>query len=118
MAVVVGGYLAVSEYRGAARAYGDYLARFPHSRDAYELTYKYADCLYNALDFEQAARVSDYTAFLLAGEEYMVEILEVQEIVARPGFSRSGAMFSRVLWNSMSGHFSMKNFSIHSLCDR
>lgn len=49
--------LAVSEYRGAARAYGDYLARFPHSRDAYELTYKYADCLYNALDFAEAARV-------------------------------------------------------------
>jgi tetratricopeptide (TPR) repeat protein len=49
--------VAVSEYRGAARAYGDYLKRYPHSRDAYELTYKYADCLYNALDFEQAARV-------------------------------------------------------------
>jgi TolA-binding protein len=49
--------VAVSEYRGAARAYGDYLKRYPHSREAYELTYKYADCLYNALDFEQAARV-------------------------------------------------------------
>lgn len=49
--------VAVAEYRGAARAYGDYLQRYPHSRDAYELTYKYADCLYNALDFEQAARV-------------------------------------------------------------
>jgi tetratricopeptide (TPR) repeat protein len=49
--------VAVSEYRGAARAYGDYLRRYPHSRDAYELTYKYADCLYNSLDFEQAARV-------------------------------------------------------------
>jgi TolA-binding protein len=49
--------VAVSEYRGAARAYGDYLKRYPHSRDAYELSYKYADCLYNALDFEQAARV-------------------------------------------------------------
>ncbi len=49
--------VAVSEYRGAARAYGDYLKRYPHSREAYELTYKFADCLYNALDFEQAARV-------------------------------------------------------------
>jgi TolA-binding protein len=49
--------VAVSEYRSAARAYGDYLRRYPHSRDAYELTYKYADCLYNALDFELAARV-------------------------------------------------------------
>jgi TolA-binding protein len=49
--------VAVSEYRGAARAYGDYLKRYPHSRDSYELTYKFADCLYNALEFEQAARV-------------------------------------------------------------
>jgi TolA-binding protein len=49
--------IAVSEYRGAARAYGDYLRRYPHSRDAYELSYKLADCLYNGLEFEQAARV-------------------------------------------------------------
>ncbi len=48
---------AVSEYRVAAKAYGDYLARFPHSKQAYELNYNYADCLYNALSFEQAARV-------------------------------------------------------------
>lgn len=48
---------AVAEYRVAARAYGDYLARFPHSKQAYELSYNYADCLYNALDFDAAARV-------------------------------------------------------------
>ncbi len=48
---------AVSEYRIAARAYGDYLARFPHSKQAYELSYNYADCLYNALEFDAAARV-------------------------------------------------------------
>ncbi|MBK9519020.1 MAG: tetratricopeptide repeat protein [Anaeromyxobacter sp.] len=47
---------AVAEYRVAAQAYGDYLARFPHSKQAYELSYNYADCLYNALDFEKAAR--------------------------------------------------------------
>jgi cellulose synthase operon protein C len=49
--------LAVAEYRVAARAYGDYLGRFPHSKQAYELSYNWADCLYNALDFEKAARV-------------------------------------------------------------
>jgi TolA-binding protein len=47
---------AVAQYRIAAKAYGDYLARFPHSKQAHELTYNYADCLYNALAFEQAAR--------------------------------------------------------------
>ncbi len=48
---------AVGEYRVAARAYGNYLAKFPHSKQAYELSYNYADCLYNALEFDAAARV-------------------------------------------------------------
>jgi TolA-binding protein len=47
---------AVAEYRVAAAAYGDYLVRFPHSKQAHELQYNHADCLYNALDFERAAR--------------------------------------------------------------
>jgi TolA-binding protein len=47
--------LAVAEFRVAARAYGDYLARFPHAKNAYELKYYYADCLFNSLDFEKAA---------------------------------------------------------------
>jgi TolA-binding protein len=47
---------AVTQYRAAAKAYGDYLVRFPHSKQAYQLTYNYADCLYNALAFERAAR--------------------------------------------------------------
>jgi TolA-binding protein len=49
--------LAVPEYRVGARVYGDYLARFPHSKNAYEIAYNYADCLYNSLEFEKAARV-------------------------------------------------------------
>jgi cellulose synthase operon protein C len=48
---------AVAEFRVAARAYGEYLGRFPHSKQAYELTYAYADCLYSALEFDAAARV-------------------------------------------------------------
>src|SRR6266511_1352244 len=48
---------AVAEYRVSSRAYGDYLGRFPHSKQAYELSYNYADCLYNALEFDAAARV-------------------------------------------------------------
>jgi TolA-binding protein len=48
---------AVGEYRTASRAYADYLQRFPHSKQAYALSFAYADCLYNALDFDAAARV-------------------------------------------------------------
>ncbi len=48
---------AVAEYRVAAHAYGDYLERFPHAKQAYELSYNYADCLYNALELDAAARV-------------------------------------------------------------
>jgi TolA-binding protein len=48
---------AVAEYRIAARAYGDHVTRFPHSKQAHELKYQWADCLYNALEFEKAARV-------------------------------------------------------------
>jgi len=48
---------AVAEYRIAAKAYGDHVSRFPHSKQAHELKYQWADCLYNALDFERAAQV-------------------------------------------------------------
>jgi TolA-binding protein len=48
---------AVSEYRIAAKAYGDHVTRFPHSKQANDLKYKWADCLYNALEFERAAEV-------------------------------------------------------------
>jgi TolA-binding protein len=48
---------AVAEYRIAAKAYGDHVARFPHSKQAHELKYQWADCLYNALEFERAAQV-------------------------------------------------------------
>jgi TolA-binding protein len=47
---------AVAEYRLAARAYGEQLARAPHARQAYQLAYQHADCLFNARDFEPAAR--------------------------------------------------------------
>jgi len=47
---------AVEEYRAAAHAYAQYLKRFPHAKDAYELAFNYADALYNSLEFEAAAR--------------------------------------------------------------
>ncbi len=64
---------AVAEYRIAARAYGDYLARFPHAKQAYELSYNFADCLYNALDFEAAARVYAAVRDDPAGDRYESE---------------------------------------------
>jgi cellulose synthase operon protein C len=64
---------AVAEYREAARAYGDYLARFPHSKSAYELAYNYADCLYNSLEFEKAARVYAEVRDDAADNKYFAE---------------------------------------------
>ncbi len=64
---------AVAEYRTAARAYGDYLARFPHSKQAYELSYNYADCLYNALEFDAAARVYAAVRDDPSGDKYEAE---------------------------------------------
>jgi TolA-binding protein len=64
---------AVAEYRIAARAYGDYLARFPHSKQAYELSYNYADCLYNALEFDGAARVYAAVRDDPSGDRYEAE---------------------------------------------
>jgi cellulose synthase operon protein C len=48
---------AVAEYRIAAKAYGDHVSRFPHSKQAHELKYQWADCLYNALEFRRAAEI-------------------------------------------------------------
>jgi len=47
---------AVEEYRAAAHAYGQYLKQFPHAKDLYDVSFNYADALYNSLDFEGAAR--------------------------------------------------------------
>ncbi|MDR0966557.1 MAG: tetratricopeptide repeat protein, partial [Myxococcales bacterium] len=40
----------------AARTYTRYLTRFPHSKEAYELTFYLADCQYQSLDFDAAAQ--------------------------------------------------------------
>ena len=47
--------LATNEYRKAAAAYGEYLQRFPHDRQLYELTYFHAEALYYSLQFGLAA---------------------------------------------------------------
>jgi TolA-binding protein len=47
--------LAKASYEEAAAAYGDYLSRFPHDRQLYELRFYYAESLYYSLQFEPAA---------------------------------------------------------------
>ncbi len=51
------GAASLKEYREAAAAYAEYLARFPQTKEAYELTYYYADCLYYSFQFEAAVAV-------------------------------------------------------------
>lgn len=48
--------LAKNTFETAAKAYGTYLQRFPRSKNAYELQFYYAECLYNSLQFAAAAK--------------------------------------------------------------
>ncbi len=48
--------LAFTEYKTAADAFGQYLERYPHTKDVYDLTYYYADALYNSLQLPLAAK--------------------------------------------------------------
>lgn len=47
--------LATQEYKRAADAYGEYLRRFPHDKQQYELTFYYAETLYYSQQFALAA---------------------------------------------------------------
>lgn len=46
--------LATETYRRASAGYSDYLARYPHDKQLYELTYYLADTLYYSQDFDKA----------------------------------------------------------------
>lgn len=48
--------LAKQTFETAAKAYGTYLERFPRSKNAYEMQFYYAECLYNSLQFAKAAK--------------------------------------------------------------
>lgn len=47
--------LAYKEFQTAAKGYTSYLDRFPHSKEAYDLSFYAAECLYNSFDFAAAA---------------------------------------------------------------
>lgn len=49
--------LATQEYGKAAKIYGEYIRRFPHDGQLYELTFYYAESLYYSFDFLKAATI-------------------------------------------------------------
>ncbi|MGI6393882.1 MAG: tetratricopeptide repeat protein [bacterium] len=48
---------AVNEYRTAAVAYGTYLMKFPYISDSYDITYNFADTLFQSGDIDMAVVV-------------------------------------------------------------
>ncbi len=48
--------LAKSAFETAAKAYDGYLQRFPRSKNAYEMEFYLAECLYNSFQFNAAAK--------------------------------------------------------------
>ncbi len=48
--------LAKTAFETAAKAYTNYLTRFPRSKNAYDIEYYLADCLYNSLQFAEAGK--------------------------------------------------------------
>jgi len=59
------------EYAQAAKAYEDYLKRFPRSRDVYRLTYYLAESYYYSLQFEKAAVAYATVRDNKAGTEFL-----------------------------------------------
>lgn len=47
---------ARATFETAAKAYGAYLQRFPRSKNAYEMEFYFAECLYNSFQFAEAAK--------------------------------------------------------------
>jgi len=80
------GLQALNEYREAAKAYGRYLAEFPHSKNLYEIQYYHAETLYNSGQFgaaaDEYARVRDSNTDnkYLANAAYYVVLALQREI--------------------------------------
>ncbi len=65
--------LAKREFEIAARGYGDYLKRFPHSKLAYELQFYLAECLYSSLQFLEAAKTYEAVRDSTADNKYLTD---------------------------------------------
>lgn len=64
---------AFREYKAAAKAYGEYLGKFPNSKEVYELTYYWAECLYNSTEFLAAARQYERVRDLEGESKYLAD---------------------------------------------
>jgi TolA-binding protein len=61
---------AFTEFKTAAAAFGEYLKHYPHTKDVYDLTYYYADALYNSLQFKEAARQYEIVRDMAGEHQY------------------------------------------------
>ncbi len=64
---------AKSSFELAATSYGKYLERFPRSKNAYEMEFYYAECLYNSLQFGAAAKHYEVVRDSTLGDKYFAE---------------------------------------------
>jgi tetratricopeptide (TPR) repeat protein len=64
---------ATASFKTAALAYGKYLERFPRSKNAYEIEYYYADCLYFSLQFGEAAKHYEAVRDSTLGRKYFAD---------------------------------------------
>ncbi|WP_257454266.1 tetratricopeptide repeat protein [Archangium lipolyticum] len=64
---------ATASYKTAAIAYGKYLQRFPRSKNAYEMEFYYADCLYYSLQFGEAAKHYEAVRDSTLGRKYFAD---------------------------------------------
>ena len=64
---------AKASFETAATSYGKYLERFPRSKNAYEMEFYYAECLYNSLQFGEAAKRYTLVRDSALGDKYFAE---------------------------------------------
>ncbi|MFL5355032.1 tetratricopeptide repeat protein [Archangium sp.] len=64
---------ARASFETAASAYSKYLERFPRSKNSYELEFYAAECLYNSLQFGEAARHYERVRDSAQGDKYFAE---------------------------------------------
>lgn len=62
--------VAVKNYAAAAAAYGEYLQRYPHDKEAYELSYYLAETYYYSLAFEKAIAAYEAVRDSTQGQSY------------------------------------------------
>ncbi len=64
---------AKASFELAASGYSRYLERFPRSKNAYELEFYAAECLYNSLQFAEAAKHYEAVRDSALGDKYFAE---------------------------------------------